>query len=524
MGGIDVEDGACGPKGGDSRGGDGGSGGGGGGSVTEGEEENGEGVGGTQPLPKNADGDGANSDGEHATAHEDDEEEEDGEGDDGADDEEDSDGGGGGGGGGGGDDGNGDQERPADAMQASGTRVGAEANDDEDDFMETSAERAADIAADRALTAQRLKVLSLLKLADLKELCKEFHLPVSGTKDVLKWRIAASRSTKSSDYFAKELAMRRSLTSFFAGFGRKPAASPQRSDGASEQSEQPKQGRSQPRGKRGGAAGGRGQAKGPRGRIRNPTQKQRRRKLRRVRQRKREAAAAAGTGPSGGSDSGSGSFRTTSDDDDSDDSDEGRGGGNVGSRDDGDVDEPGSEQEAEEGAQDGGSDDEEPADQERPADARARAAQVAANRATLPPEVEARLRDGLRFGNIALAPGVARDFEANLRGDVRRLEADGRLRQRPYRPDGFAATNGGGKGPVTALLYRADVGSLTAIKAVVDAVVAAVGEELADLQIIVNEGGASQTLHADSPPINGASSATSPSPTRTASPRPAGCR
>ena len=113
--------------------------------------------------------------------------------------------------------------------------------------------------------------------------------------------------------------------------------------------------------------------------------------------------------------------------------------------------------------------------------------------------MEARLRDGLRFGNIALAPGVARDFEANLREDVLRLEADGRMRQRPYTPGGFAATNGGGKGPVTALLYRADVENLTAIKAVVDAVVAAVGEELANLQIIVNEDGACQTLHADSP-------------------------
>ena len=80
--------------------------------------------------------------------------------------------------------------------------------------------------------------------------------------------------------------------------------------------------------------------------------------------------------------------------------------------------------------------------------------------------MEARLRDGLRFGNIALAltaPGVARDFEANLREDVLRLEADGRMRQRPYTPGGFAATNGGGKGPVTALLHRAYVDNLTAI-------------------------------------------------------------
>ena len=160
------------------------------------------------------------------------------------------------------------------------------------------------------------------------------------------------------------------------------------------------------------------------------------------------------------------------------------------------------EQQAEQGAQDGGSDDEEAGVQQWLADAQARAAQVAANRAGPPPVVEARLRDGIVVGNIALPPGVARDFGPNLGKDVRRLEAIGRFRQRTYVPGGFAATHGGGKGPVTALLYRADVEDLTAIKAVVDAVVAPVGEELADLQLIVNEDGACQTLHPDSPSDN----------------------
>jgi hypothetical protein len=154
---------------------------------------------------------------------------------------------------------------------------------------------------------------------------------------------------------------------------------------------------------------------------------------------------------------------------------------------------------AEPGAQDDGNDDEEAGVQLRPAAAQAMAAQVAANRAGLPPGVEALLRDGLVVGNIALAPGVAQNFEANLGKDVRWLDAIGRWRDRRYNPGGFAATHGGGKGPVTALLSRADVEKLTAIKAVVDTVCAAVEEELADLQLIVNEDGACQTLHPDSP-------------------------
>jgi hypothetical protein len=120
------------------------------------------------------------------------------------------------------------------------------------------------------------------------------------------------------------------------------------------------------------------------------------------------------------------------------------------------------------------------------------------NRRALTRELEARLVDGLMLGRIVLALGDEEDFEANLLDDVQRLEKDAKWRQRTYAPGGFAQKHGG-KGPVTAVLYPAYVrDNLTAVRAVVDTVLAAVGEELWDLQLILNEDGACQALHADS--------------------------
>ena len=89
---------------------------------------------------------------------------------------------------------------------------------------------------------------------------------------------------------------------------------------------------------------------------------------------------------------------------------------------------------------------------------------------------------GRQFANSdwKRAVGEVEPLRRNLQqGFLRRANEQGFLRR------SFRRAAEGGKGPVTALLYRADVENLTAIKAVVDAVVAAVGEELADLQIIV---------------------------------------
>jgi hypothetical protein len=96
---------------------------------------------------------------------------------------------------------------PAEAKSAAASPAQpAGANDARSDFVEPSAKVAADRAASRALTAERCARLSLLKVTELKTLCRSFNLTVSGKKEDLQDRIAASRSRACDNYFANESA------------------------------------------------------------------------------------------------------------------------------------------------------------------------------------------------------------------------------------------------------------------------------------------------------------------------------
>jgi hypothetical protein len=146
------------------------------------------------------------------------------------------------------------ETKPAAAKSAAAPAAAAERAEAEDENLQPNDKQAADRATSPALTDQRFGSLSHLKLAELQKLCEDFGLRVIGTKEELKWRIAANRSDKCSKYFAK----RRTLTSY-PGFGPKPAAP-------------------QPKGKRGWAKLGRGRGSLRPGDIRPRAQRQRQRK------------------------------------------------------------------------------------------------------------------------------------------------------------------------------------------------------------------------------------------------------
>jgi hypothetical protein len=160
--------------------------------------------------------------------------------------------------------------KPAAAKSAAAPAAAAKRAEAEDDilqpndeqgenyvFDEQAFDRAASRALNAQLTAERFALLSTLTLEALKMLCKEFGLRGSATtKGVLKQRIAAHRSSKSNQYFAK----RRPLTSF-SGFGPQQARA-----------------QSQPKGKRGWAKLGRGRGSLRPGDIRPRAQRQRQRK------------------------------------------------------------------------------------------------------------------------------------------------------------------------------------------------------------------------------------------------------